>query len=187
VTDILFEHSPGRGDPRFTEDGTAFDLLIRCTTPRGGRGFVAIELKYSEAPGGVRAPARPRYAALSRAAGVYRDPDSPELRSGGIEQFWREQLLVTAMLQHGLYDEGRLVVITPALNHDCQTALRRYQRQLIDTDPAKICFQALTLEDVVAALGHAGAEPLATRLTERYLDFSAVHAALAASFHSAAA
>jgi hypothetical protein len=50
----------------------------------------------------------------------------PRATRGGIEQFWREQLLVTAMLQHALYDEGRLLVITPALNHDCRTALRRY-------------------------------------------------------------
>ena len=36
VTDVRFEHSPGRGHPGYTADHTAFDVLIRCTTPQGG-------------------------------------------------------------------------------------------------------------------------------------------------------
>lgn len=98
VTDILFEHSPGRSNPAYTGDNTAFDVLIRCTTPAGQTACVAIELKYSEAPAGLTAPAHPRWLALSTAAGSFREPDSPHLRAGTIEQFWREQLLLTAML-----------------------------------------------------------------------------------------
>ena len=51
VTEVLFEHSPGRGHPRYTADHTAFDVLLRCTTPQGRAAFVAIEVKFSEAPG----------------------------------------------------------------------------------------------------------------------------------------
>jgi hypothetical protein len=98
VTGVRFEHSPGRGQPRFTADHTAFDVLLHCTTPQGRSAFVAIEVKYSEAPAGVASPARPRYDALSREAGVFRDPDAPALRYAPIEQFWREQLLVAALL-----------------------------------------------------------------------------------------
>ena len=46
VTDVRFEHSPGRGHPGYTADYTAFDMLIRCTTPQGREAFVAIEMKY---------------------------------------------------------------------------------------------------------------------------------------------
>ena len=46
VTDVRFEHSPGRGHPGYTADYTAFDVLIRCTTPQGRNAFVAIEMKY---------------------------------------------------------------------------------------------------------------------------------------------
>jgi hypothetical protein len=77
VTDVRFEHSPGRGHPGFTADNTAFDVLIRCTTPRGRRAFVAIEVKYTEAPGGVASPERPRYDTLSQATRSFRDPDAP--------------------------------------------------------------------------------------------------------------
>jgi hypothetical protein len=32
-----------------------------------------------------------------------------------IQQFWREQLLLTAMLERGLYDQGRFVIVARAL------------------------------------------------------------------------
>jgi hypothetical protein len=184
VTGVRFEHSPGRGQPRFTADHTAFDVLLHCTTPRGRNAFIAIEVKYSEAPAGLASPARPRYDALSREAGVFRDPDAPALRYAPIEQFWREQLLVTALLNTGAYQEGRLIVIAPAANTDCQTAITRYRTELISDDPAETRFQALTLDDFTTAIGSAGADALAGGLTERYLDFEPVHRALAATFQA---
>jgi hypothetical protein len=182
ITDIIFEYSPGRGDRAFTADNTAFDLLVRCTTPSGQRGCIAIELKYSESPAGLVAPPRPRWLELSRAAGVFRDPDNPELRRGGLEQFWREQLLLAALLRHGLCECGRLLVIVPAENRECQRALTLYAEQLVSLDPAEVCFQTASLEAVVAAIADAGADQLAAALADRYLDFSSVHAALAATF-----
>jgi hypothetical protein len=182
VTGVRFEHSPGRGQPRFIADHTAFDVLLHCTTPRGRSAFVAIEVKYSEAPAGLASPARPRYDALSREAGVFRDPDAPALRYAPIEQFWREQLLVTALLNTGAYQDGRLLVIAPAANTDCQTAITRYRTELISDDPAETRFQAVTLDDFATAIGCAGADTLAGRLTERYLDFEPVHQALVATF-----
>lgn len=182
VTGLLFEHSPGRGDPAFTGDNTAFDILVRCTTPAGQCACVAIELKYSEAPTSVGGPISPRWAALSAAAGVFRDPASPDLRRGAVEQFWREQLLLTALLQHGRYERGRLLVIAPAENRECQHALALYSEHLVAADPAVTSFQTVTLEQVVAALGDAGADHLAAALHARYLDFAPVHALLTETF-----
>jgi len=166
VTEIRFEHSPGRGHPTYTADHTAFDVLIRCTTPHGHNAFIAIEIKYSEAAAGVASPCRPRYDALSQSAGVFTDPNSPALRHAPIEQFWREQLLVTAMLERGHYHAGRLLVIAPALNAECQAAITRYRAELISDDPAETRFQALTLEDFTPAIGDAGADTIAARVTD---------------------
>ena len=185
VTEVLFEHAPGRGHPRYTADHTAFDVLLRCTTPRGQPAFVAIEVKFSEAPAGIASPARPRYDTLSREAGVYRDPDAPSLRYAPIEQFWREQLLVTAMLKAGDYDDGRLLVIAPALNTECQAAIARYRNELISDDPAETRFRAITLEDLVTAIGCAGEHAIAGRLTDRYLNLEPVHRALVETFRPA--
>jgi len=185
ITDVIFEHSSGCGHPRFTADHTAFDVLLRCTTPQGRRAFLALELKFSEAPAGIASPARPRYDALSREAGGFRDPDAPALRYAPVEQFWREQLLVTAMLSTGAYDAGRLLVIAPALNAECQTAITRYRNELVSDDPAGTRFQAIALEDLVTAIGCAGAHATAGRLIDRYLNLEPVHRALAEIFRPA--
>jgi PD-(D/E)XK nuclease superfamily len=184
VIEVRFEHSPARGHPAYTADHTAFDVLIRCTTPHGHNAFVAIEIKYSEAPAGIASPCRPRYDALSQSARVFTDPNSPALRHAPIEQFWREQLLVTAMLECGHYQHGRLLVIAPTLNAECQAAITRYRTELISDDPAETRFQATTLEDLTTAIGNAGADTIAARVIERYLDFSPVHRALAETFNT---
>jgi hypothetical protein len=106
VSEILFEHSPGRGDPAFTGDGTAFDVLVRAKTPTGRSAFLAVEVKYTEAPGGTSIAPNGRYDELSREAAVFRDPDAPALRGGALFQLWRQHLLATAMLRRGLYEEG---------------------------------------------------------------------------------
>jgi hypothetical protein len=70
VLGIGFEHTPGRRDPRFLGDGTALDALIAYSTPRGRRGFVALEPKYAEpVPAGVPASSTPRLDEVARASG----------------------------------------------------------------------------------------------------------------------
>jgi hypothetical protein len=45
---LLFEHLPGRGNPKFTDDYSAFDALVHYSDCQGRNGFVAFEIKYSE-------------------------------------------------------------------------------------------------------------------------------------------
>ncbi len=71
-----------------------FPSQQRCATPAGKRAFLAVEIKYTEAPGGVAYATSPRHDALSRAASVYADPDDPALRGGALQQLWRQQPLV---------------------------------------------------------------------------------------------
>ena len=70
---LVFEHSPGRGNQSFTGDYTAFDALIRYSDSQGRTGFVAFEVKYSES---MREPVpelRQSYDALSDGSGLYVD------------------------------------------------------------------------------------------------------------------
>ena len=152
------------------------------TRNRTGRSaFLAIEVKYTEAHGGPPAAHRPRYDELSREAGVFRDPDSPALRRGALSQLWRQQLLAAAMLRHGFYEEGRVVIMAPLPNLQLCGAVAHYASHLISPDPAEVRFEALTLERFVTALAEVGAEPAAERLADRYLDFRPANAALEAS------
>jgi hypothetical protein len=65
---LLFEHSPGRGNLKFTGDFTAFDALIRYSDAQGRNGFVAFEIKYSESMREPIPEAKPRHAELSAAS-----------------------------------------------------------------------------------------------------------------------
>jgi hypothetical protein len=71
VTGFIFEHSPGRRQDRFLNDGTAFDLAISVITPEGEDGTIFVEVKYSEDMTGPAARLRDRYDEASRAVGLF--------------------------------------------------------------------------------------------------------------------
>jgi len=98
---LLFEHSPGRGNPKFTGDYTAFDALIRYTDFHGRNGFVALEIKYSESMREPMPELKPRYDELSDASGLFIDPAAAALRTNPLQQLWREHLLAQSMIDTG--------------------------------------------------------------------------------------
>jgi hypothetical protein len=176
VCAVTFEHSPGRGDPTFTDDATAFDGFINLRLDDGRKAFIAIEVKYSETAGEPEPRMRPRYDDLSTTSELFVDAEDPALRRNPVQQFWRLHLLAQSMIDAGLYDAGRVVVIAPRLNDQVQRALVRYQQHLAPIQAGKAGFLNLPLEDAVAALALAGAPDVARDLTTRYVDFRPVHA-----------
>jgi hypothetical protein len=167
---LLFEHSPGRGNPNFTGDHTAFDALLRYSDCQGRNGFVAFEIKYSESMREPIPELKPRHAELSAASGLFSDPAPAALRTNPLQQLWREHLLAQSMIDNGLYDEGYLVVIAPVLNHHVQDAAEAYLSHLRAPEDGKTGFANPTLEDVIEVIrlsdpGHADA------LHHRYCDF----------------
>jgi hypothetical protein len=171
VEHVLFEHSPARGHPAFTADHTAFDACFVYNTPDGRRGFVAVEVKYSEGMQDSGSEPKPRQDELSRSSGLFIDPDSQTLRANPLQQLWREHLLAQAMLDHGLYDEGTLLFISPRLNWLAQNAGNLYRQQLQPPKPEQANFVTIALEDVIAAVAEAGEPDHAKALHRRYTDF----------------
>lgn len=138
VTDVRFEHSPGRRDRSFTGDRSAFDVAICYTSGAGARGFLGIEIKYSESLTET-APAdpHPRYEELADSSGLYRDPATALLRVGAAQQLFREHLLTQATLMQGLYDEARFILIAPRHNDRVQHAADRYAAHLVEPTTGK--------------------------------------------------
>ena len=178
VEDIYFEHSPGRGDATYTEDHTAFDVFVCCTTTDGFSGFVAIEVKYSETMAEPLATVRARHDELSTAVGVYRTPDATGLRNAPLQQLWREHLLSRSMIESGLYAKGRFLVIYPEQNNQCASAVHAYQNQLVSEDPEESGFQAVTLDQCVEVFHAIGEHETGDAIHERYLDFGKVERAI---------
>jgi hypothetical protein len=178
VDGIYFEHSPGRREPRFLHDGTAFDVAIRVTTPEGETAAVFIETKLSEDLSGPAARHRDRYDEASSAVHLFRDPDSPLLRSLALEQFWREIMLAQLIVDQGIVSRAVFMAIGPKLNRRVMTAFRVFQNELIEPerqDANRVAFEPLTLEAFIDAIDAAGAKPLAQALWARYCDFERVY------------
>jgi hypothetical protein len=178
VTGFIFEHSPGRRQERFLNDGTAFDLAIRVITPEGEDGTIFVETKYSEDMSGPAARLRDRYDEVSRSVGLFVDPDSPTLRSLALEQLWREHMLAQLTVDQGLTPRAMFITIGPRLNRRVMAAFRVYENELIDADAQdanRVAFRAFTLERFIDALAEAGADDLARDLWGRYCDFERVY------------
>lgn len=178
VTGFIFEHSPGRRQERFLNDGTAWDLAIHVITPEGEEGTIFIEVKYSEDMTGPAARLRDRYDEVSRSVGLFVDPDSRMLRSLALEQLWREHMLAQLTVDQRLTPRAMFITIGPRLNRRVMAAFRVYENELIDADDQdanRVAFQAFTLERFIDALAESGADGLARDLWGRYCDFERVY------------
>jgi hypothetical protein len=175
VVHVGFEHSPGRGDPTYTDDGTAFDAFFVVRRPDGKRLFIAIEVKFSESMTEAPARMRPRYDELSTASGLYQDPYAAELRANPYQQLWREHLLAQSMVKSGLFDGGAFVLIAPGENQDVQEAAAGY-RQFLAKGDGLVPFCNVPLAQAVDAIGAAGGDM--DQFEARYIDFRPVHEAI---------
>ncbi len=180
VSAIWFEHSPGRGDPTFLDDGSAFDAFIAMRRRDGTKTFLAIEVKYSESMAENPAKLRPRYNHASAESGLFINPDADALRRAPLQQLWREHMLAQTLLTTGLYDAGSFILIAPSLNADAQRTAATYRTHLTakagNATPGTASFLNVTLEDAVNHLRTAGAAAEAQAIHERYCDFGPVHA-----------
>jgi hypothetical protein len=169
VRDILFEHSPGRQDPTLTGDRSAFDVAFIYERGDVQTAFIAIEVKYSET-GTEPAPPElnPRYTDLAHSSGLFKDPDHAALRVNPLQQLFREHLLAQAAVIRGDYAEAYFVLVAPRLNHLVQNSAALYTSVLAKPTAGQVPFVNVELEQLVDALGWAGAHDHAAALHERY-------------------
>ncbi|MCP3936999.1 MAG: hypothetical protein GY708_16705 [Actinomycetia bacterium] len=168
VTSIEFEWSPGRGDPKFLANDSAFDVAIFHTTPNGEKGFIGIEVKYHENMRAGAADHKGRYDEVADNSGVFVAPDSGALRRPPLQQIWLAHMLGLSMLEGGTWASGRFVVLYPSINGRCSAAVSKYESQLNSGSS----FQGLHMEAAVDAIAqHTEAEWVAA-FRGRYLDYA---------------
>jgi len=134
VTGIEFEYSPGRGDRRYTEDGSAFDVFVRYVTQDGRAGFVGIEVKYHEDLGNPAGRHRQRYDEIAEAIGCFEAGALCQLRAKPLQQIWRDHLLACILLLEGDYADGFFVFLSPQGNDACNVAVASYAQCLQCSD-----------------------------------------------------
>lgn len=167
VTGIEFEYSPGRSDPSYTDDRSAFDVFIRCRARDGGAAFLGLEVKYHETLKGKPGRHRERYCQVAEQMGCFKDPYALELRETPLQQIWCDHLLAGAFKHKDGFADAAFVFLYPAGNQYCQSAVAVYRQRLASDDS----FITWTLEGVVAALEAESGEKWVGRFKSRYLDF----------------
>ena len=168
VTAIEFEWSPGRSNPRYTGDRSAFDVYVKYDNAKGGHGFLGIEVKYHENLRTDKNYYRDRYDEVAARMRCFREESLPLLRGGGrLQQVWRDHLLVGA---HALNEgwDGVFVLLYPEANTACAAAVEDYTACLSDTRT----FQAWTLDALVACLMRRTDAQWVRDFRTRYLDMS---------------
>lgn len=178
VTGVVFEHSPGRGSRLFSDDNTAFDVLIRGIGPDGQRRFIALEVKYSETGHEPSLRLSGRYDEIASTCGLFRDPMHPALWSGVLQQPFRQMCLAHSMIAQGLYDEGLHLFIAPEHNTQARQVASSFVQHLKSSDQGNLQFKALTLETVIDAIACVGSPAHAKALHRRYCDWWQVDAEL---------
>lgn len=176
VCAINFEHSPGRRDPRYTADRSAFDVFLECRTATGGRGFLGIEVKYHENLLGPAGEHRARYDEIAKQMGCFALGAAGALRSAPLQQLWRDHLLAGITRVVDGYDEAAFVVLYPKDNTHVRDAISAYRTCLADTTT----FAAWTLEDIARRLLDLSAADWIGRFIDRYLTFEKIDRRLTA-------
>jgi hypothetical protein len=168
---VRFEHSPGRRDPTFLGNRSAFDAAFEIHGSDGLRGIVGVETKYHEhalAEPPPKAAALARYLEVTEHSGIFVDGWREQIVGKDLQQIWLDHLLVLAMLQHmsGQWKWGRFVLVYPRANPSFTAVATRYRALLRDG----ATFEARMLEDL-ATPDVLGIE-VARALGERYLSGS---------------
>ena len=176
VTGLHFESSPGRGDPRYIGDSTAFDVVVTYSAKDGANCFLGIEVKYAESTPATATPVKPRLLEVAELSRMYIDAGAAGLHRPPLRQFFAEHTLSYAMVHERRdFDRGRFVLIAPTMNHEMATAVQAYGGHLATSAPEAIPFDVVSLERLVAAMAACGQTELARSLDERYLDFGPVY------------
>jgi hypothetical protein len=138
VTHTRFEWSPGRLDPHYLGNRSAFDVAFELALADGGRGVIGIETKYHE-HATVEKPPKPerlqRYLEITERSGAFTARATAALVGTDLQQIWLDHLLALSMLQHptARWTSARFIVVAPTANTSFRDTTARYQDLLTDT------------------------------------------------------
>jgi hypothetical protein len=167
VQGIELEHSPGRSDPRYSADRSAFDVFLECETKTGKRGFIAIEVKYHENLRNPPGEHRLRYDEIAEQMACFHAQSRESLLASPLQQIWRDHLLTGITREVDGYDDALFVMLYPEENYECSRAVASYTACLSDQSS----FAGWTLEAFVSALKANSVAPWIELFADRYLRF----------------
>ncbi len=187
IDKIEFEYNPARRDPRLTGDRSAFDVFVEYTSVGGRKGFIGIEVKYSETLNeGANTvedilnkqfcneprTRRDRYHELSK--GLFAETSFGELEQLPAFQIWRDHLLAVSMCKAfpEKYDEGMFLFLAPYSNKNCRDGVEKYKNLLLNPEvgiDTHFCYA--WLEEYIETLDKVFDEEWTKDMKTRYLGY----------------
>ena len=187
IDKIEFEYNPARRDPRLTGDRSAFDVFVEYTSTSGKKGFIGIEVKYSETLNeGANTiddilnkqfcdeprTRRDRYRELSK--GLFPERSFIELEQLPAFQIWRDHLLAVSMCKAfpEKYDEGVFLFLAPYSNKNCRDGVEKYKKLLLTPEASidtHFCYA--WLEEYIETLDKVFDEDWTKDMKKRYLGY----------------
>lgn len=168
VEDVRFEWSPGRADPNYLNNRTAFDVAFLLALPDGTKGIIGVETKYHEFAIKEAIPAGNkllRYAEVTEESQLFKKDWPGHVLGSTLQQLWLDHLLALSMTQQedGEWSWAKSLLVFPARNVSFAAASASYRRVLKDQN----AFESRTLE----ALLDSGVLPqaLEREFRKRYL------------------
>ena len=167
VTAIEFEWSPGRGDERYTGDGTAFDVYIRYRDVDDLTGFLGIEVKYRETLPWEPREYRERYSEVAKMMACFHGDARRLGPKSSLRELWRNHLLVGAHKIVDGFDAGAFVLLYPEVNTVYAAAACEY-RNCLKRDQTS--FIAWTIDALAASLMSYSDARWIRQFYKRYLE-----------------
>lgn len=185
IDKIEFEYNPARRDPRLTGDRSAFDVFVEYTSVFRKKGFIGIEVKYSETLNEGASTVedilnkqfcneprtrRDRYRELSE--GLFAETNYEELEQLPAFQIWRDHLLAVSMCKAfpEKYDEGIFLFLAPFSNKNCRDGVEKYKNLLLNPEvslASHFCYA--WLEEYIDTLDKVFGEDWTKDMKIRYL------------------
>ena len=152
VSDVRFEHSPGRLDRAYIGSLISFDAAFVLDLGDGTQGIIGLDIRYHDRakPETPKPRNLRRYLEVAERSRAFKaGAIAPIKGKTDLAEMWLEHLLLLSMLQHASsrWSWGRYVVVRPTGNTDYDDACARYRGLLAD----RSTFSSVTVEELLDA------------------------------------
>jgi len=170
VTAIEFEYSPGRKNPKYTGDSSAFDVFIEYETEKEKKGFFGIEVKYAEDLHDEPSTHKKTYETISSESGIFEMSNINRLKEKPIQQIWRDHLLTLSLfITNNDYEIGDFIYLYPMENMNCKSGIEKYKSTFKES--IETYFKPLTIEKLVETIKVHCSDKWIIDFENRYLKF----------------
>ena len=172
VTAIEFEYSPGRRNPKYTGDSSAFDVFIKYKTIDNKKGFFGIEVKYAEDLNDEPSTHKKTYETISDKSDIFNLSKLNELKNKPIQQIWRDHLLALSLfITNNDFDIGDFIYIHQKIKN-CEEAIKKYIQTFNFSKDTH--FKPLTLEIITNKIKEHTKNSWIDNFEDRYLKFEKI-------------